>query len=139
MREIGDLQEVAKELLSAVNQGYLGGACRIASVAVGKSMLAMERQMARLIELSKVGTRSRLVARNVACGVLDQWAQIHRVASGARVIAVWDAIWEAVRLWMKWTCVEYLFVVDKCCEGLIFICRLAEPLGAPFHFWPANL
>ena len=62
MREIGDLQEVAKELLSAVNQGYLGGACRRASVAVGKSMLAMERQMVRLIELSEVGTRSAVLS-----------------------------------------------------------------------------
>ena len=61
VREIGDLQEVAKELLSAVNKGYLGGACRIASVSVGKSLVAMERQLSRLIELSSVSETAALL------------------------------------------------------------------------------
>ena len=69
VREIGDVQEIAKELLSAVNRGYLGGACLIASVSVGKSMLAMERQLARLIELSDNFEKSALLNDDVGGGV----------------------------------------------------------------------
>ena len=39
VREIGDLQEVAKDLLSALNTGYLGTACRIASASEPSSLL----------------------------------------------------------------------------------------------------
>ena len=39
VREIGDLNEVAKEFVSAVNQGYLHGPCRSVAVSVGKSLI----------------------------------------------------------------------------------------------------
>lgn len=52
VREIGDLNELGKEFLSAVNKGYLGGACRMAVVSVGKSLMALERQLGRIIAMS---------------------------------------------------------------------------------------
>ncbi|OLQ00706.1 hypothetical protein AK812_SmicGene16600 [Symbiodinium microadriaticum] len=50
VREIGDLNEVAKEFISAVNQGYLHGPCRSVAVSVGKSLLGLEKQISILLE-----------------------------------------------------------------------------------------
>ena len=101
------VREVAKELLSAVNKGYLGGACRIASVSVGKTLIAMERQLSRLIELSSASEMSALLnddmegwSPTMSRLVLDGWL----LTSGRRYQGLKPdrvvAVWEAIRLWI---------------------------------------
>ena len=63
MREIGVMNEVAKEFISAVNQGYLHGPCRNAAVSVSKSLVGLEKQFSVLIESTEGDEYQSLLCR----------------------------------------------------------------------------
>ena len=69
VREIGDLNEVAKEFISAVNQGYLHGPCRSVAVSVGKSLLGLEKQISILLESTEGDSYQALL-----CDDMSGWS-----------------------------------------------------------------